>query len=88
MTTTSGVKIWIDLDNTPAVDRKLEHESRLTLIRSAKEVWTRIPFTHRDKCRPPTNSPRPALDDIVNYIEEIIRLERVGSHRRAKASKG
>jgi hypothetical protein len=76
MTTTSGVKIWIDLDNTPAVNCKLEQEGRLTLIRSAEEVWIRIPFTRRDKSRLPNNSPRPALDDIVNYIEEIIRFER------------
>lgn len=77
-----GVPVYsIFRGKTGAVDRKLEQEGRLTLIRSAEEVWTRIPFTRRDKGRPPNNSPRPALDDIVNYIEEIIRLERVGPHR-------
>ncbi len=64
-----------------AVDRKLEQEGRLILIESTKEVWTRIPFTRRDKSRLPNNKPRPALDDIVNYIEEIIQIERLGSHR-------
>jgi len=64
---------------TAAVDRKLEQEGRLTLIRSAEEVWTRIHFTRRDKSRLPDNKPRPALDEIVNYIEEIIRNEGIRS---------
>jgi hypothetical protein len=77
-----GVPVYsIFRGKTGAVDRKLEQEGRLTLISSAEEVWTRIQFTRRDKSRPPNHRPRPALDDIVNYIEEIIRLERVGPHR-------
>ena len=69
-----------------AVDRKLEQEGRLTLISSADEVWTKIQFIRREKSRPPNHRPRPALDDIVNYIEEIIRIEGVGSHLRRATS--
>jgi hypothetical protein len=70
-----------------AVDLKLEQEGRLTMIRSAEEVWTRIQFARRAKNRPPNNSPRPARDDIVNSIEDIIRLERLGPHRRVDRSR-
>jgi len=69
------------------LDLKLEQEGRLTMIKSAEEVWTRIQFAPRMKNRPPNNSPRPALDDIVNSIEDIIRIERVGSRRRADRSR-
>jgi predicted glycosyltransferase len=73
-----GVPVYsIFRGKTGAVDRRLEQEGLLTLIKSAEEVWTRIPFTRRDNSRPPSNMPRPALDDIVNYIEEIIQTERV-----------
>ncbi len=71
-----GVPVYsIFRGKTAAVDRRLEQEGRLTLIRSTEEVRTRIHFTRRDKSRLPDNKPRPALDDIVNYIEEIIRNE-------------
>ena len=75
-----GVPVYsIFRGKTAAVDRRLEQESRLTLIRSAEEVWTKIHFIRRDKSRRPDNKPRPALDDIINYIEEIIRTEGIRS---------
>jgi len=71
-----GVPVYsIFRGKTAAVDLRLEQEGRLTLIRSAEEVWTKIHFTRRDKSRLPDNKPRPALDEIVNYIEEIIQTE-------------
>jgi predicted glycosyltransferase len=73
-----GVPVYsIFRGKTGAVDRRLEQEGRLTLIKSTEEVWTKIQFTRRDKSSPPSNKPRPALEDIVNYIEEIIETERV-----------
>ena len=70
------------------VDRRLEQEGLLTLIGSTEEVWTKIRFARRDKSRLPDNKPRPALDDIVNHIEEIIQSERVRSNRRTDAGRG
>src|SRR6185437_6424790 len=58
-----------------AVDRQLEQEGRLKLISSVEDVQTRIQLRHRDKTAPPKNRPRQALQDIVNHIEDIIRVE-------------
>jgi len=75
-----GVPVYsIFRGKTATVDRRLEQEGRLTLIRSVEEVRTKILFTRRDKSSLPNNKPRPALDDIVNYIEEIIRTEGIRS---------
>ena len=75
-----GVPVYsIFRGKTAAVDLRLEQEGRLTLIRSAEEVWTKIHFTRRDKSRVPDKKPRLALDEIVNYIEEIIQTERLRS---------
>jgi predicted glycosyltransferase len=71
-----GVPVYsIFRGKTAAVDLRLEKEGRLTLIRSAEEVWTKIHFTHRDKNLLPDNKPRPALNEIINYIEEIVQAE-------------
>ncbi len=58
-----------------AVDRKLEQEKRLVIIRTLAEVRTRILFQHRDKEAYTNGTPRLALQDIVNHIEEIVRTE-------------
>ena len=58
-----------------AVDRQLEQEGRLKLISRVEDVQTRIQLRHRDKTAPPKNRPRQALQDIVNHIEDIIRVE-------------
>jgi uncharacterized protein len=58
-----------------AVDRRLEREGRLTIIRTTDEVRTAIPLTARDKTGQPAHSPRPALTDILGHIEDILRLE-------------
>jgi len=62
-----------------AVDRKLEQEGRLVLVRTEAEVRTKIAFERRDKIHSPNGSSRLALHDIVDHIEEIIQLER-GTH--------
>jgi len=78
-----GVPVYsIFRGKTGAVDRRLEQEGRLNLITSSEEVWTQILFIRRDKSRLLDNKPRPAIDDIVNYIEEIIQIEREREHRR------
>jgi predicted glycosyltransferase len=58
-----------------AVDRSLERDGRLVLVTTREEVWTKIPFTPRNKDGHPDNSPRPALQDIVGHVEAIIEIE-------------
>jgi len=58
-----------------AVDRKLEEEGRLTIVRSAGEVGEKIAFERRDKTGVPDHRPRRALEDIVGHVETIIRAE-------------
>lgn len=60
------------------VDRKLEQEGRLTMIRSVEEVNAKIIIARRDKSKLPDNQPRQALEDIVDRIEEIIYAEHLG----------
>jgi predicted glycosyltransferase len=58
-----------------AVDRRLEQEGRLVIVRSTAEVDTKIVFQRRGKDHSPNGEPRQALRDIVGHIEEIIRIE-------------
>ena len=58
-----------------AVDRRLEQEGRLVLIRTSAEVQTKIPFRRREKNGYRSFEPRLALLDIVNHVEEIVRTE-------------
>ena len=71
-----GVPVYsIFRGKTGAVDRKLEQEGRLTMIRSVEEVKSKIVIQPRDKSSSPDNHPRQALSDIVDHLEEIIRTE-------------
>lgn len=63
-----------------AVDRRLEAEGRLVLLRTPEDVLTKIRLVPRDKRGGPSRRPRPALQDIVNHIEEIIRAEYGNGH--------
>jgi len=75
-----GVPVYsIFRGKTAAVDRRLEREGRLTLIKSVEEVRKNILFIRRDKSSLPDNKARPALDDIIGYIDEIIRTEGIRS---------
>lgn len=68
-----------------AVDLMLEQQGRLSMIRDKEEVWSKILFARRDKSRPPDNAPRAALRDIVDHLEDIIRIERVRPRGKKKA---
>ena len=58
-----------------AVDRRLEQEGRLVIIRTAAEVQTKILFQRRPNSAHLNGEPRTALQDIVNHIEDIVRTE-------------
>jgi uncharacterized protein len=58
-----------------AVDRMLESEHRLTMIHAAEEIESKIAFVRREKRLVTDTRPRLALTDIVNHVQEIIRLE-------------
>jgi uncharacterized protein len=72
-----GVPVYsIFRGKTGAVDLMLEAQGRLTMIHDKKRVWS-IPLVPRDRSRLPANEPRPALGDIIDHIEDIIRVERL-----------
>jgi len=74
-----GIPVYsIFRGKTGAVDSALEHEGRLKMIRSIDEVWSKIQLVRRDKNLQPDKSFRPALKDIINNIEDIIWIERIG----------
>jgi hypothetical protein len=68
-----GVPVYsIFRGKTGAVDRKLEQQRRLTMVRSAEEVSAKIVIQRRDRT-PVTQSTRPpALGCIVQHIEDIL----------------
>jgi hypothetical protein len=66
---------------TGGVDRMLEREGRLTMIHSAEEVWTKIKLERRKKDNTLDEKPRPALQDIISHVEDIIRIEQERSKR-------
>jgi hypothetical protein len=83
-----GVPVFsIFRGKTGAVDRSLEKQGRLTMIHSADEIWSRIPFARRAKDLPPDNSPRAALSDILEHIDQIIQIEMIGPGRRSSMVK-
>lgn len=63
---------------TGKVDEMLEREGRLVMIRSKEEVWSRIAITRRDKTWHADTAVRPALNDIVGHVEDILAMEAVG----------
>jgi hypothetical protein len=78
-----GIPVYsIFRGKTGAVDRRLEREGRLIMIRDAQDVWERIRFVARDKTGNPEVSPKPALADIVGHVEAIIQQEKIKDHKR------
>jgi predicted glycosyltransferase/peptidoglycan/xylan/chitin deacetylase (PgdA/CDA1 family) len=75
-----GIPVYsIFRGTTGVVDSVLEQEGRLIMIRSADEIWGKIQFVRRNKNLPLNSQPRIALKDIIDNIEDIIRIERIGS---------
>ena len=71
-----GVPVYsIFRGKTGAVDRRLEHEGRLVMVRTSSEVHTKILFQHRKKETPAEVKPGLALTQILDHIEDIIRTE-------------
>lgn len=64
------------------VDGMLEREGRLVMIHSPEEIWTKIRFVRREKPHWSDNKPRPAIQDIINHIEDIIKIEQMRSSRQ------
>jgi predicted glycosyltransferase len=58
-----------------AVDRHLQNLGKLTLIESIEDVQNKILLKHRIKTSLPSIGPREALRQIVEQIEEIIKLD-------------
>lgn len=58
-----------------AVDRQLEAEGRMVLIKNTAEIQTKIPLVLRLKDSAIRFQPRPALDAIVKHIEHILQLQ-------------
>ena len=83
-----GVPVYSIFRGTAgAVDLMLESQGRLCMIRTKDEVWSKIRFARRDKDRKPDNTPRAALREIVDHVEDIIRTERVKSRRQGRGRK-
>jgi uncharacterized protein len=71
-----GVPVYsIFRGKSGAVDRQLQREGRLTLIERVEDVKDRILLQPRKKDLSPDAKPREALRQIVDHVEEIIRLE-------------
>ncbi len=71
-----GVPVYsIFRGKSGAVDLMLEKEGRLAMIHDIDEVRRNVRIVRREKGAGPDNRPRAALQDIVNHIEEIIRIE-------------
>jgi len=58
-----------------AVDRQLQREGKLTLIERIEDVQTRILLQSRKKEAQLDAKPRKALQDIVNHVQEIVKLD-------------
>jgi len=81
-----GIPVYsIFRGKTGAVDLMLERQGRLSMIRDKEEVWSKILFARRHKNRTPDNAPRAALRDIVDHVEDIIRVEHVRPRDKGKA---
>ena len=78
-----GVPVYsIFRGKTGKVDSMLEQEGRLVMIHSPEEIWTKIPFVRREKPQWLDNKPRAALQDIINHIEDIIKIEQERSGKQ------
>jgi predicted glycosyltransferase len=58
-----------------AVDRHLQSQGKMTLIESIEDVQNKIPLIPRKKTDLPASGPREALREILEQVEEIIKLD-------------
>jgi len=70
-----GVPVFsIFRGKTGKVDKMLESQGRLVLIKNKDEIWNKISFVRRKKNECFKKELKPALEDIINSIEDIIRV--------------
>ena len=82
-----GVPVYsIFRGKTGAVDRRLEQEGRLIMVRSSAEVHTKIIFQRREKKLQRDEQQRVALAQIVDHVEDIIRAEYNGADNRVPSN--
>lgn len=71
-----GVPVYsIFRGKSGAVDRHLQSEGRLRMIERIQDVREKIVLQPRNKSDLPDSKPRTALQEIVNHVQEIMRLE-------------
>jgi predicted glycosyltransferase len=71
-----GVPVYsIFRGKSGAVDRHLQSQGRLTLIESIEDVQNKILFIPRKRNGLPASGPREALREILEQVEDIIRLD-------------
>jgi predicted glycosyltransferase len=58
-----------------AVDRQLQSEGRLHLIENIEDVHVKIALKARNRNVLPEAMPRRALEDVVNHVEKIVKME-------------
>ena len=58
-----------------AVDRHLQSQGRMTLIESIADVQKKILLIPRKKNDLPASGPREALREILEHVEDIIKLD-------------
>jgi len=58
-----------------AVDRHLQSQGKMTLIESVEDVQNKILLVPRKKSDLPASGPREALREIVEQVEDIIKLD-------------
>ena len=69
-----GVPVYsIFRGKTGAVDRQLEADGRLVLIRNPSEIDEKIKLIPRPKLATARFEPRKALTDIIGHLEEILK---------------
>jgi predicted glycosyltransferase len=70
-----------------AVDRELEKQGRLLMVRGVEEVAPKIAVVRRDKNASKASKSASALAEVVTHIEQIAELECAASFRIAAAAK-
>jgi predicted glycosyltransferase len=69
-----GVPVYsIFRGKSAAVDRRLQEEGRLVLIENVERVHSGIPLRRREKDQFSKFAPRPAMQQIIGHIEEILK---------------